>query len=254
MFSNINRSFGGVHPFSTPGRNAVSPFSQARPVGFQTNSSSTVDPQAGLQNGQLGIFNILFQVLMQLIQSLFCDPASSGQQPGEDESSPSCSGSSPFTPSDDSVENNPFACSTNSSGLPDHFNSLPDFQPDQSAANQTGQACSARGTGYFPENSRMEGGFQDRKGNRLYTLQDYLAGRAPYVSCAMDTNAFKYGQRICIPELEAKYGCKIPFRVVDTGGAFRGRGTSRIDICTANSGASHDGTINNNLTLIPVAG
>lgn len=113
-----------------------------------------------------------------------------------------------------------------------------------------GQAYSARGTGYYPFNNAMEGGYFDRQGARLNTLEDYLAGRAPYVSVAMDSRAFPYGTRMRIPELERKYGRPIEFRVVDTGGAFRGRGTSRIDICTANRERSLDPTVNGPLTLI----
>ena len=62
--------------------------------------------------------------------------------------------------------------------------------------------------------------------------------------------AFPYGTRLRIPELEAKYGRPIEFRVVDTGGAFKGKGTSRIDICTANRRASVEATINGPLTLV----
>lgn len=118
-------------------------------------------------------------------------------------------------------------------------------------AKAQGKSYPARGTGYFPENSRMEGGFLDRKGKPLHTLQDYLAGKAPFVSVAMDSKAFPYGTKLRIPELEKKYGQKIDFRVVDTGGAFKGKGTSRIDICTANRRASLDPAINGRLTLIP---
>jgi 3D (Asp-Asp-Asp) domain-containing protein len=97
----------------------------------------------------------------------------------------------------------------------------------------------------------MEGGFLDRKGKPLHTLQDFLSGKAPYVSVAMDSKAFPYGTKLRIPELEKKYGRPIEFRVVDTGGAFKGKGTSRIDICTANRKASLDPTVNGKLTLIP---
>jgi 3D (Asp-Asp-Asp) domain-containing protein len=107
----------------------------------------------------------------------------------------------------------------------------------------------SRGTGYYPANNSMEGGFLDRKGAKLRTLQQFLAGRAEYVSVAMDTKAFPYGQRLRIKELEAKYGRKIIFRVVDTGGAFRGKGRTRIDICTANRTASLDSTINGRLNI-----
>jgi hypothetical protein len=114
----------------------------------------------------------------------------------------------------------------------------------------SGGQAQARGTGYYPDSSAMEGGYVDRKGKKLNTLQDFLEGRAPYVSVAMDhTCGIPYGQPLRIAELEKKYGRPIPFRVVDTGGAFKGRGTGRIDICTRNRQASLDPTVNGPLTL-----
>jgi hypothetical protein len=107
----------------------------------------------------------------------------------------------------------------------------------------------ARGTGYYPDSSPLEGGFVDRRGAPLRTLQQFLSGKAAYVSVAMDVNAFSYGQRLRINELDAKYGKAIVFRVVDTGGAFSGKGRSRIDICTANESASLDPTINGSLHI-----
>jgi hypothetical protein len=107
----------------------------------------------------------------------------------------------------------------------------------------------SRGTGYYPDASPLEGGFVDRKGAPLRTLQQFLAGNATYVSVAMDVNAFKYGQRLRIRELEAKYNKAIVFRVVDTGGAFRNKGRARIDICTKNQAASLDSTINGTLHI-----
>lgn len=107
----------------------------------------------------------------------------------------------------------------------------------------------SKGTGYYPDSSALEGGFNDRRGVRLRTLQQFLAGSADYVSVAMDTNAFRYGTRLRIKELEAKYHRAIVFRVVDTGGAFRGRGRTRIDICTANRTGSLDPTINGTLHI-----
>ncbi len=114
----------------------------------------------------------------------------------------------------------------------------PNFQPT------AGSTFTAKGTGYYPANTRMEGGFKDRRGKPLQTLQDFLAQRSPFVSVAMDLNAFPYGTKLRIREFEAKYGREIEFRVVDTGGAFRGKGTTRIDICTANESASRDATVN----------
>jgi 3D (Asp-Asp-Asp) domain-containing protein len=107
----------------------------------------------------------------------------------------------------------------------------------------------AKGTGYFPAPTKMEGGSLDLKGARLRTLQEFIAGQAEYVSVAMDTSAFKYGTRLRIAEVNAKYGKEVIFRVVDTGGAFKGKGTTRIDICTANQKASVDPTINATLHL-----
>lgn len=107
----------------------------------------------------------------------------------------------------------------------------------------------SRGTGYYPDSSPLEGGFVDRRGARLRTLQQFLAGQADYVSVAMDSSAFPYGQHLRIKELETKYGRAIDFRVVDTGGAFRGRGRARIDICVANRTASLDPTINGTLHI-----
>ena len=116
----------------------------------------------------------------------------------------------------------------------------------------------SKGTGYFPENSAMEGGFKDRKGKSLQTLQDFLSGKSKYVSVAMDKNAkIPYGKGLHIAELDKKYAAElkklgkehIDFRVVDTGGAFTNKGTSRIDIATANRKASLDPTVNGPLTL-----
>jgi 3D (Asp-Asp-Asp) domain-containing protein len=103
------------------------------------------------------------------------------------------------------------------------------------------------GTGYYPSSSALEGGFNDRRGVPLKTLQQYLAGNADYVAVAMDTNAFVYGTKLRITEFEQRYGRPIEFRVVDTGGAFRGKGRSRMDICVQNYNASLDATVNGRL-------
>jgi 3D (Asp-Asp-Asp) domain-containing protein len=113
----------------------------------------------------------------------------------------------------------------------------------------SGKSFVAKGTGYFPDSSAMEGGFVDRKGVKLTTLQQYLSGAASYASVAMDSNAFPYGQRLRIHELNDKYGRDIVFKVVDSGGAFKGKGTSRIDICTASSKDSLEPTINGTLHI-----
>jgi hypothetical protein len=98
----------------------------------------------------------------------------------------------------------------------------------------------------------MEGGSLDRMGKKLNTLQDCLAGKADYVSVAMDKiSEIPYGTVVKIPEIEnANNNKTIEFRVVDTGDSFKGKGFTRIDICVADRQASLDPTINGTLTLI----
>lgn len=86
-------------------------------------------------------------------------------------------------------------------------------------------------TAYYPRKDRFQGGYLDRHGVPLHTLQSYLRGESPYVSVAMDYRTFSYGTRLRIPELERRFGRFIDFRVVDTGGAFAHTGSGRMDIC-----------------------
>jgi len=95
----------------------------------------------------------------------------------------------------------------------------------------------ATATGYFvgpykdAEQASMEGGNLDRHEYPLCSLGQFRLGKVPFVSVAMDRTAFPYGTILRIPELEKQFQRAIPFLVVDTGGAFKGRGTTRIDIC-----------------------
>lgn len=112
----------------------------------------------------------------------------------------------------------------------------------------------AKGTGYYPADDPVEGGFVDMKGNDLNTLQDHLNGDADYVSIALDqelydSGAVEYGDKFRIPELEEKYGQEIEFRAVDTGPSFQGKGFGAVDICTATEQDTFDETINGMLTL-----
>lgn len=99
------------------------------------------------------------------------------------------------------------------------------------------QTHNSTATLYTTENTAMEGGPKDRCGRALRTLDDYLKGNAEYVSVAMDSIALPYGTLIRIPEIEQRFGVKtaIPFKIVDTGSAFVGRGTSRMDICVGHN-------------------
>jgi len=106
----------------------------------------------------------------------------------------------------------------------------------------------ARLTGYFPpppegykdaKEALMEGGPNDMRGKPLMTLQDHLEGRVPYVSVAMDKGVLPYWTRLRIPALESHFGRPIEFRVVDTGGAFLGKGTSKVDVCVRGRQSQH---------------
>ncbi len=96
---------------------------------------------------------------------------------------------------------------------------------------------------------RMEGGVKDRRDKPLYSLEDFLEGKASYVSLACDSTGgppgnrdeFKvYGYEVRIPQIDKKMGAEKPilFRLVDTGGRFRGEkkdvvvpGREPIDVC-----------------------
>jgi 3D (Asp-Asp-Asp) domain-containing protein len=107
-----------------------------------------------------------------------------------------------------------------------------------SASRQTstgGETFEALATLYTTENTTMEGGPKDRCGQWLGTLENYLDGKAKYVAVAMDRLSLPYGTVIRIPDIDAKLGKKIEFRVVDTGEAFIGKKLSRMDICVGDS-------------------
>lgn len=105
----------------------------------------------------------------------------------------------------------------------------------------TGGTFQVRLTGYWPFEAkteaerRMEGGHHDRKGKPLHTLEQHQKDLTahPFVSVSGDDAIFPYGQRI---EISAWPG--VVFRVVDTGGHFRGTnkivrvaGREPLDIC-----------------------
>ena len=109
----------------------------------------------------------------------------------------------------------------------------------------------AKATSYFPHNDPLLGGLKDRKEHPLHTLGQYLKGRAPYVLIAMDPTAFEYGQKLSIPELDAAFGKKIEFRVVDSGARFKRKGKSRLDICAETRADTENPLLNKTLTILP---
>lgn len=108
----------------------------------------------------------------------------------------------------------------------------------------SGGTFKARLTGYWPftakaSERKMEGGVNDRKGRRLHTLEEHQQDPKahPYVAVSGDDAIFPYGQRI-----EIDVWPSVVFRVVDTGGHFRGAGkiyrvagAEPLDICVQSS-------------------
>lgn len=113
-----------------------------------------------------------------------------------------------------------------------------------------GRVYRTRGTAYYPHDSKLQGGFLDRRGKKLVTLQDFLDGKSKYAAVAMDKTVLPYGTNICIPHLNEKYDTAIAFRVVDTGGAFRGKRTTRMDICTRSKKHTVDPAINRSFEFV----
>ncbi len=122
-----------------------------------------------------------------------------------------------------------------------------------------GTTATAFATAYCPVDSTLEGGKFDRRDKPIQTIQDFVSGKASYVSVAMDSaldSTYPYGTVIHIPELDQKYngGKTIEFHLVDHGGAFEGKGLTRIDIANYGSGptdcpAASDNWENMNVTL-----
>jgi hypothetical protein len=104
-------------------------------------------------------------------------------------------------------------------------------------------------TGYYPDSSAMEGGFKTRYGDPLSTLQGFLSGKHKHVSVALDQDLGRVKRKMCSPELSKAYGKQLPLFVEDTGGAFRGKGYSRADICVANRAESFKAAVNSTVTL-----
>ena len=119
----------------------------------------------------------------------------------------------------------------------------------------TGGVIKARLTGYWPFQANlsdaartMEGGHNDRKGKPLITLEQHLANpsKYPYVAVSGDDKIWPYGQRLSIDAWP-----NAVFRVVDTGGNFRGAGKvyrimgyEPLDICVNTSKTAVPNTAN----------
>lgn len=128
---------------------------------------------------------------------------------------------------------------------------------EDAISGASGPTIDVKLTGYWPftedlnaVDRRMEGGATDTHGQPLHTLEDFLSGNAPYVSVSGDDAIWPYGQNIEIANWPG-----VVFRVVDTGGHFRGlkkvyrvAGYEPLDICVASS----DTVINPSMTTATI--
>lgn len=118
----------------------------------------------------------------------------------------------------------------------------------------SGAKVAVHTTGYWPYQEgltaaerKMEGGVTDRRGNKLFTLEQHLSDPVtfPYVSVAGDYTIWPYAQRISLSAWPNAI-----FRVVDTGGHFFGAkkvyrvsGEEPLDIA-----------VNSSKTVVPKSG
>lgn len=120
------------------------------------------------------------------------------------------------------------------------------------------QTLTAKLTGYYPFNNLMEGGLLDAKMTPLQTVQgfldnthniikdnllEYVAGPTSYISVAADKK-IPLGSLLWFPTLDKYYGRRLPFKIVDHGGAFNDKGLTRFDICCASEQDTLDDFLN----------
>ncbi|KAK9875861.1 hypothetical protein WA026_009648 [Henosepilachna vigintioctopunctata] len=107
-------------------------------------------------------------------------------------------------------------------------------------------------TAYYPDffDEDNEKGYQDARGHKLRTMQDYIDDRTNYVTLAMDAKLnIPYGTKACIPELNQHFGHRVVFEVRDSSSDLYGSGFTRADICVRSEIDSYDIAVNRAGTL-----
>uniref|UniRef100_A0A182MR41 Uncharacterized protein n=1 Tax=Anopheles culicifacies TaxID=139723 RepID=A0A182MR41_9DIPT len=101
-------------------------------------------------------------------------------------------------------------------------------------------------TAYHPLfDSDRKRDYLDAENRKLYTLQEYLDNRAPYVTVGMDPNLrLPYGKEACIPELNRHFRRAVRLQVRDTHEDLRDGGYRRVDICVRTQEDSYDDIVN----------
>ena len=88
-------------------------------------------------------------------------------------------------------------------------------------------------SGYYPLNSKMEGGDKDCVGNPLKTLGKYVRDSKDnsHVSLAVDENVIRLGSLVNIEGFNDSDGVPILFYACDVGDMIKG---NHVDICCDN--------------------
>ncbi|XP_050073020.1 uncharacterized protein LOC126561114 [Anopheles maculipalpis] len=101
-------------------------------------------------------------------------------------------------------------------------------------------------TAYHPVfDSDRKRDYLDAQNRKLYTLQEYLDNRAPYVTVGMDPDLkLPYGKEVCIPELNRHFRRAVRLQVRDTHEDLRSGAFRRVDICVRTQEDSYDDIVN----------
>ncbi|XP_018393715.1 PREDICTED: uncharacterized protein LOC108772643 [Cyphomyrmex costatus] len=131
---------------------------------------------------------------------------------------------------------------------------------DKNNVNRTDLKC----TGYAIHNVSLSGYYPvfgtddkrnhlDDRGKELKTLQDYLDGRARYVTVAGNLKSgISYGTNICIEKLNEQFGRQILLQIRDQTD-YENNGSqidfSRLEICVRTEEDTYDKYLNDLVTI-----
>ncbi|XP_012246675.1 uncharacterized protein LOC100743567 [Bombus impatiens] len=130
-----------------------------------------------------------------------------------------------------------------------------------SDTRSTELSCSGRAyynvtlTAYYPVfDSDNEFDYLDARTRKLRNLQDYLDGRAEFVTVSMDLDSgIPYGTKLCIPELNEKFLRPIPLQARDKSRyndvSRNSPDFSHVDICVRTEQDTYDNSVNGIATL-----
>ena len=99
--------------------------------------------------------------------------------------------------------------------------------------DKKGNTYKVKITGYYPSNSKMEGGYVDCVDHPLKTLSDYVRNSKnnSHVSLAVDKDVIPLGSLVNIEGFNDSDNVPILFYACDVGGSIIG---NHVDICCGN--------------------